>query len=113
MTPRFTINGLNPLALRIALFLHGTSGLVRMETVRAVAGSLGMSDLLPTALKQLQESKQAEVCPWCDALITACNDPWCGLHKGSGWKTRHTPDCPRAGKTVVSNLVPIVRRRHA
>lgn len=98
-TPSFTINGLNPLALRIAMFLHGSFGVVRMETIRAVAESLRMSDQLPLALQQLQEMKQAEVCQFCDALLsTVCSDKWCVRHRGNGWKTGHVKECPRAGK---------------
>jgi hypothetical protein len=109
--PAFTINGLNPLALRIAMFLHGASGLVRMETIRAVATTLKMSELLPQALQQLQENKQAEVCPWCDALVASCEDQWCQLHAGNVWRTRHTPDCPRAGKMPSKEVVTGNRRR--
>lgn len=101
MPAQFTLNGLSPLARRIAVFLHSVSGIVRMDEIRAIARQYSEIERLPLALKQLQESGQAEVCPWCDALLTpACQDQWCRLHKGSGLKIRHTLDCPRAGKAV-------------
>lgn len=113
-TPSFTINGLNPLALRIAMFLHGASGVVHMETIRAVAGEMGLSGLLPSALQQLKEYQQAEVCPYCDVLLTvACTDQWCSRHRGSGWKTGHVRECPSAGKMPAKETVLVVSRRHA
>lgn len=130
-TPSFTINGLSPLALRIAMFLHGASGIVRMETIRAVARALNMADQLPQALQQLQEMKQAEVCPWCDALVTGCEDRWCRSHgpqnaqairdgelgeagwRAQTWRTRHTPDCPKSGRMPTKAAVVAHSRRHA
>lgn len=111
---RFAINGLNPLARRIAMFLHQAHGIVRLETLRAMAEYEGQLPLLAPALQQLEEFQQATSCPHCDALLTECSDPFCRLHADRHWKTGHLPDCPRTGKkTVVSHRTPAARRKQA
>lgn len=82
-TPKFSINGLNRLARALALLLHGSSGLIRMETIRAVARERRESQLLPAALEQLRGYRVAEVCGCCDVLLseTTHHAPGCAGRK--------------------------------
>jgi hypothetical protein len=98
------INGLGPLACKIALHLHNSdSSIVRMETIIEFARQMRLKSHLPYALQQLEELEVAHVCRHCDCLVGIACDPntaqWCQRHRNTGGvRTRHLPDCPAARK---------------